>query len=101
VAAGLKAFWLKAPKFKSISFHGSKVFWVKAQRVKKRLRQSGLVPAMSTFATPFWHAGTRVLRFLLAKRVEENHRCDVFFSEKGRRRCIGAVPMDGAFAAPF
>ena len=40
---------------------------------EKRLRQSGLVPAMSTFATPFWHASTRVLRFFLAKRVEENH----------------------------
>ena len=33
MAAGLKAFWLKAPKFKSISFQGSKVFWVKAQRL--------------------------------------------------------------------
>ena len=57
---------------------------------EKILRQSGLVPAMSTFATPFWHAGTRVLRFFLAKRVEENHRCDFFLAKKG----------DGAELAP-
>ena len=66
------------------------VFFASFFSDKKRLRQSGLVPAMSTFATPFWHAGTRVLRFFLAKRVEENHRCDVFLAKKG----------DGAELAP-
>ena len=32
-------------------------------------------------------------------RGKPSLRC--FFSEKRRRRQIGAVPMDGAFAAPF
>ena len=66
------------------------VFFASFFSDKKRLRQSGLVPAMSTFATPFWDVGTRVLRFFLAKRVEENHRCDAFLAKK----------YDGAELAP-
>ena len=62
------------------------MFFASCCSEKKTRRPSGLVPAMSTFATPFWHAGTRVLRFFLAKRVEENHRCNVLLAKK----CDGA-----------
>ena len=72
------------------SFFHFSVFFASFFGDKKRLRSSGLVPAMSTFATPVRHASTRVLRIFLAKRVEENHRCDAFLAKKG----------DGAELAP-